>query len=110
MSQNLKKCLPLIETYCQLKNRKDKMKYLKMFEDCIIRAAQEMSVNTLKGNVPMTTNQKKRLKRYKRALIALSTHSLPRLRQRKIIVQSGSGLFAALVPVIASVLAGALAK
>ena len=108
MSQNLRKCIPLIKQYVKLKGKKDKAKFLKQFEDCIIKGSQEMTVNTLKGNVAMTSNQKKRLRRYKKALVALSKHSVPRVRKKKIILQSGSGLFAALLPLIISAVSSAI--
>lgn len=110
MSHNLKKCLPLIESYTRIRNKALKAKFLKQFEDCIIKATQEMSVNTLQGNVTMTSNQKKRLRRYKKALIALSKHSVPRFQKKRIILQSGSGIFAALLPLIVSAIAGAVSK
>ena len=67
-----------------------------------MKAAQEMALNTIHGNVAMTGDQKRRLRRYKAALIALSRHSVPKTRKRKIILQSGSGLFATLIPLVLS--------
>ena len=106
MSSNLRRCLPFLQSYCSIKSRKQKAKFLKQFEQCIMKAAQEISVNTLRGNVMMTDKQKKRLRRYKTALETLSRHSIPRTRKRKVILQSGTGLFAALLPLVISAVAG----
>lgn len=102
MSKNLKDCIPLIKRYCKLRTRREKVQFLKLFEDCVLKAVQEMALNTMQGNVHLTDKQKKRLQRYKEALIALSKHSVPRLKKRRILLQSGTGLFAALIPLVLS--------
>lgn len=110
MTHNLRKCMPLIQAFCSLKSRKDKQKLLRAFELCILKAAQEMSVNTLKGNVMLTPHQKKVLRKYKKVLQTLSSQSLPRPRKKKVVLQKGTGLFTILLPIIASAIAGAVSK
>ena len=90
----------MLQSFCAIKSKRQKALFLKHFEACILKAAQEMSVNTLRGNVYMTGHQK--LKRYKKALMSLSQHKVPKKSRRKIILQSGSGLFPLLLPLVLS--------
>lgn len=92
----------MLQSFCSLKSNRQKALFLKHFEACILKAAQEMSLNTLRGNVYMTGHQKAKLKRYKRALLSLSQHKVPKKSRRKIILQSGSGLFPLLLPLVLS--------
>lgn len=102
MSRFLKKCMPMLQSYCSIKSKRKRAVFLKHFEQCILKAAQEMSLNTLRGNVHMTPHQKAKLRRYKNALISLSQNKVPRYKRRKIILQSGSGLLPLLLPLVLS--------
>ena len=102
MSRFLVKCMPLLQSYCSIKSTRKRALFFKHFEECIPKAAQEMSLNTLRGNVHMTRHQKAKLKRYKNALVALSQHKVPKYKRRRIILQSGSGLLPLLLPLVLS--------
>lgn len=110
MSQNLNKCLPLLSTFCSLKKKNDKQKLLKAFEQCVLRASQEIAINTLRGNVPLTDQQKQTLRRYKNALQSLSSQRTSKRQKKRVILQQGSGIFALLLPIIASAVASAISK
>ena len=72
----------------------------------LINALCECSLNILKGNVRLTTAQKKRLSRYKHGLRALSKKGTS-LKRRKKILHKG-GFLGALIKPVLGVLGGLL--
>jgi hypothetical protein len=99
MSLNLKACLPLLEAYPKLQPAKRKQ-LVTLFERCIFRAIQEMAGNLIAGNIPMSDSDKKVLRRYKKALVALSKKKLSHAYTRRIINQTGRGFLPALIPLV----------
>ena len=59
---------------------------LQTITDVQLRALGEVIHNVLKGNVPLTTEQKRKLKRYRRILYVLADKTLKPSQKRKLIV------------------------
>lgn len=79
--------------------------FLKSADKELIQVICECALNTLKGNVPLKTCQKKTLSRYKHTLRKLVKRKCGWRQKRKFIVQKGGGLLPALmIPVIGAVL------
>lgn len=72
---------------------------LKTGDKSLVNALCECSLNVLKGNIPLTTHQKNRLRGYKTTLRALAAKSTP-LKKRRTLLQRGGFLGALLPPVL----------
>lgn len=70
----------------------------------LLKCLCECSLNVLKGNVKLTSNQKKQLSRHKRTLRTLVDRKISTKRKKKIL-QKGGFLPALLAPIL-STLAG----
>ena len=66
----------------------------------LITCLCEISHNILKGNVPVTTIQKKKLHRYKNTLRQLSSRQNTTLNKKKALLQKGGFLGTLLAPII----------
>ena len=66
----------------------------------LITCLCEISHNILKGNVPITTTQKKSLHRYKDTLRQLSSRQNTTLSKKKTLLQKGEFLGTLLAPII----------
>jgi hypothetical protein len=81
----------------------------KLIKDCdkgLIECFCECSKNILKGNVPLTPVQFKKLRRQKKSLRALAVKKTP-LKTKRRILQKG-GFFGAILPAVLSVIGPAL--
>ena len=105
MSARIERNLPLLKVLCGAKPALIKA-VLKGASPDLINTLSECSLNILKGNVRLTSAQKKQLCRYKQSLRALSKKGTL-LKRRKQILQKGGFLGALLKPVL-SVLGGLL--
>ena len=74
----------------------------------LINTLCECGYNVLKGNVPLTPSQKKRLQRHKYTLRALVGNKRKSLQYKKELLQKGGFLGALLAPLIGTVLSGVL--
>jgi hypothetical protein len=100
----------LIDALSKLSGRQRKQ-FLQRVNDEFINALGEGSLNIIKGNVPLTQDQYKKLKRHRSHLKALSNKRLPIRTRRQIVEQKGGfvGLLASiLVPTIASLVGSAI--
>ena len=71
-------------------------------DNSLINALSECCLNVLKGHVPLTAKQKTRLSKHKAKLRKLAERGAGVRKRKEILVQSGDGLFSALlVPVVA---------
>lgn len=102
VSKNLRKCLPLLETLSSIRDPKKRREFLRVFEINLQRAIREISYNLLKGNITLTDEEKKKLKRYKSMLRLLADGKTKRTRFRKLVSQTGRGFLPALIPLIVS--------
>ena len=74
----------------------------------VITAICECSLNLLKGIVPVTPRQKRRLARYKVHLCDLASKKVSRKRKKLYLNQKGGNLLSALLPPVLSVLGSLL--
>ena len=72
----------------------------------LINTLCECGYNVLKGNVPLTSPQKKRLNRHKNTLRTLTKGKSKSLKKKKVLLQKGGFLGALLAPIIGTVLGG----
>lgn len=70
----------------------------------LIHCISECILNVLRGNVTINKSQKKNLKKHAIHLRKLTSRKSTLQGRKKIIVQNGGGLLAALLPVLATVL------
>lgn len=87
-------------TTCPVKARKE---FLKKIPNSTIKCISECCLNTLKGNIPLSSSQKKKLSHHKSLIRALSLKKLPLYEKRKLIVQKG-GFLNVLIPAALSIL------
>lgn len=78
---------------------------LKKLPSRSVKAICECTHNVLKGNVPLTSYQKKSLKKYKVPLRKIGTKKGTLFQKKKLIVQHG-GFLNILIPAALSVLTG----
>ena len=100
----MKRLLPILKRINKLGD-KAKRQYVKKcnkeFVDCVSECAK-----TLRGNVPLTSNQTTKLRRNKKNLRSLATKKTS-LKDQRQILQKG-GFLAALLPPVLSLLGGVL--
>ncbi len=77
---------------------------LKHADTDLMKCLCECAHNVIKGNIPISTHQKSRLKRYKEDLRSLSSNKGTLAHKRKI-VQKGGFLSALLAPLLAPIIA-----
>ena len=85
---------------CPAKLRQD---FLRKLPNSGIKAVCECALNAIKGNVPLTSYQKAKLRGHKRTLRKLADKSIPLFKKRRLIVQKG-GFLGVLIPAALSVL------
>ena len=102
MSERLRRNQPNLNSLRRM-NREARKSYLKRCNQEFIDCLCECSKNLLKGNVPVSTAQFKKLKPYKKVLRKLSNNKVSCEHRRKLLVrQTGSGFLPALIgPLIA---------
>ncbi len=107
MSKTLKKYAPFLRTLHRASNDKARRDMLRdRMDNGFVCCVAECARNVLKGRVPLTSTQKKKLTRRKHALRQMSLKKTTYKKKRKII-QSGGFLGALLTPII-SILGGLL--
>ena len=107
------------------KRMKDNLAYVQILAKCkpkirkaiidhgpadVLMCVCECCYNLLKGTVPLTPSQKRRLSRYKEHLRALADKKVSRVKKRRILNQKGGNLLAALLPPVLSVLGSLFIK
>lgn len=80
---------------CPTKHRKN---LLKKLPDSCIKAVCECCLNALQGNIPLSKQQRNKLRRYKATLRNLAYKKVSLSRKRNLIVQKGSGFLGLLLP------------
>ena len=99
VTQEQRKQLQLLEI-CPPNLRKN---LLKKIPDSCIKAICECSLNTLKGNIPLTKHQKAKLRKHKTVLRELAKKRKPLYQKRKLLIQKG-GFLNLLIPAALSVI------
>lgn len=108
LSENVTSCLEILKKVASIKDRKLRAKVLQDFscDNALFQALQEISLNTQAQTLPLTKEQKQKLKRYRKKIEIYSKKSkLKTKRNReKIVVQSG-GWVGIVLPTVISLLA-----
>lgn len=96
--------LPIMKKFKKMKHR-DKRKLINE-NDRFVQTVCEVCLNLLKGNVPVKKPQKQKLHRH-RNIIRRLAQKVKNLKNKKKILQKGSGVF---LPLLFSVIAPILTK
>ena len=95
--------LPYLQVLVKSKPKLRKLLISNVPEE-VITAICECSLNLLKGVIPITPGQKRRLARYKTHLRALASKKVSRKQKKLYLNQKGGNLLTALLPPVLSVL------
>ena len=104
---------------------KDNLPYLQVLAKCkpklrklliehgpvsLVTSISECALNLLKGVIPLTPRQKRRLARYKAHLRGLANKKVSRKKKKQFLNQKGGNLLTALLPPVLTVLGSLLTK
>ena len=103
----MKGSLPYLQVIVKSKPKLRKLLINNVPEE-VITAICECSLNLLKGVIPITPGQKRRLARYKTHLRALASKKVSRKQKKLYLNQKGGNLLTALLPPVLSVLGSLL--
>lgn len=101
MSRNVRNNIEMLQALIKM-NPKQRVNVLKDADSGLIIAICECALNTLKGNVPLTPAQKKKLSRFRRLLHALVERPAQWKNKRKILVQKGGAILPILLGAVVS--------
>ena len=104
----LKTQLPVLKQLCKC-NKREQRKLLRQGGKPLQLCLRECALNIVKGNVPLSKNQFKKLKRYKNSLREISKKRTS-VKQRLKIEQRGGFLASLLIPIIGSIAGGLIKK
>lgn len=104
-----KKQLRVLQALCYLNNTQ-RSAVLRKADPALIRCICECILNILRGNVPLTTSHKKKLKRHITILRKLSSGGSNLNTKKKIIIQKGGFLPLFLAPVLGALVANIISK
>jgi ribosomal protein L19 len=113
MSDNLQKQMPKLEIISQLKSLKARKLVLAEFsnDDQFCKAIREIVRNTINKNVKLSEQEKKRLRKYKKVIVALGNKRKDKKKTKALLQQTGTGIFLPIVvPLVATVIKELLSK
>jgi hypothetical protein len=113
MVSRLERNLPVLQQLRKAKRKPERNAILKHSNKEVIICICEVIDNILRGNVPITTTQKKKLLRYKSELRRMANKQVGIAGKKKILLQKGGFLPVVLAPILgiaASLLGEALRK
>lgn len=93
----------LLKTLCYLK-KNQRASFLRTADNNLVKCIQECIFNTLKGNVPLRYNEKKRLANHKSILRRVAVKRGNWKSKRKLLVQRGGFLPYLIAPILGAVL------
>lgn len=93
----------LLKTLCYLK-KNQRTAFLRTVDNNLIKCIQECVFNTLKGNVPLGSSEKKRLAKHKSILRRIAAKKGGLKVKRKLLVQHGGFLPYLIVPILEVIL------
>jgi len=93
----------LLKTLCFLK-KNQRASFLRSADNKLIKCIQECIFNTLKGNVPLGCNEKKRLAKHKSVLRRVAVKRGNWKAKRKLLVQQGGFLPYLIAPILGALL------
>lgn len=83
---------------------------LRHSNDELIKFLAECCYNVLEGEVPLSPSRKKQLRKYRQLLRKIIDARVTVPQKRKIIIQSGNGFIAALIPAVIGAVASLLSS
>ena len=108
MSHSVKKHGDFLKVLAKC-NPKQRKALLQHISPDLLKCLCECCLNVLKGNVSLSTSQKRQLSRHRRVLRSLADRKTPNKRKKQLLLQKGGFLPALLGPII-STLAGLFIK
>jgi hypothetical protein len=109
MSKRMRGSLPYLQVIVKSKPKLRKL-LIENVPANVITAICECSLDLLKGVIPLTPRQKRRLARYKTHLRALANKKVSRKQKKKHLNKKGGNLLTAVLPPVLSVLWSLLVK
>ena len=104
MSKNLNKCFSKLKFIASVKNDFLRKKLLQsMSDECLFKALNEIAINYSKGNIKLTSNQKRRMRKHEKLIRKLSRKNNKSSYKKSLIKQSG-GFLPIILPAVASIL------
>ncbi len=107
MSHSVKRTLDFLILLAKIKNAKKRNLILKEIsgDKVLFKALSEIAHNFMKGNIPLGSDKKKKLKRHRRVLKALDCpKSANCLSKRKKVIEQAGGILPILIPAAAAAL------
>ena len=96
-SSRVRKQAPVLKYLCKANPRQARA-IINTADNELLNTLCECSLNVLKGGIPVSTHQKKKLRRFKKQLRTLSSKRIPLTRKKKLL-QKGGFLSALLAPI-----------
>ena len=93
----------LLKTLCYLK-KNQRASFLRKADDKLVKCIQECIFNTLKGNVALGSNERKRLAKHKTVLRRVAAKQGNWKAKRKLLVQRGGFLPYLIAPILSAIL------
>ena len=93
----------LLKTLCYLK-KNQRSSFLRKADDKLVKCIQECIFNTLKGNVALGSNERKRLAKHKTVLRRVAAKQGNWKAKRKLLVQRGGFLPYLIAPILSAIL------
>lgn len=109
MSQRMRNNLDLLNVLAR-SNKKQRKAILQNCHVDLVKCLAEISLNLVRGVIPINASQKKKLKRYRRVLHALADKKVSLTTKRKELNQHGGNLLTLLLPPVLSTLGSLLTK
>jgi hypothetical protein len=109
MSKRMRGSLPYLQVMVKSKHKLRKL-LIDNVPPNVITAICECSLNLLKGVIPLTPRQKRRLARYKTHRRSLANKKVTRKQKKKHHNKKGGNSLTALLPLVLSVLGSLLVK
>ena len=97
MSKRMKGSLSYLQILAKSKPKLRKI-LIENVPESVITAIYECCLNTLKGVIPLTQRQKRRLAPYKTHLRALANRKVSRKRKKTYLTERGGSILTALLP------------
>ena len=109
MSKHVKDNLPYLQVLVKSKPKLRKL-LIEHGPVSMITSICECALNLLKGDIPLTPRQKRRLVWYKTHLRGLASKKVPQMRKKQFLNQKGGNLLTALLLPVLTVLGSLLTK
>ena len=102
MTQRIKKNISMLNALCHCKSKKQQH-ILKVAGPDLVKAICDCALNVLRGTIPITSDQKKKLRPFKNVLRSLADPKKTVASKKKLLVQRG-GSPLMLIPLLAPII------